>query len=373
MRQKLYVVYFNIALICFLLVGMEVAGQVLFLAWKGYPLYESDRHLISHENPPVFELHPYLVGRLRGNARFEHDGRVITTTPEHTRWTGADLTDTAAVRIAVVGGSTTFGSGVSDSASWPARLQALLGPGYAVVNFGMPGFSSGEAVIQMALVVPESRPDVVVFFEGWNDLHNEHDSALGPDYFNHGVRQYSNLNIQRPEAPGLFARLSQVSAIVRLAAVGANWLRGPEPAEPPSAAPAVKTLRSDPDSFVERIYRRNLRTLHLLAGASGAYALFVPQVMDTSRLVSDTAAWWTPQIRNNAVPVLIHRLNLILGGACDDDRDRCAVFTGALEYPWTPADFIDEGHFSPQGNERFAELLAGEIRRVAGSPAGGSP
>lgn len=363
MRQKLLLVYFNISLLCVLLVGLELTGQVVFYLWKGYPVYESDRHLVSHADAQPFELHPFLIGRLRGAARFMERGNAVSSTSIHTRWTGAP--DSAAVRIAVVGGSTTFGAGVTDSATWPARLQALLGPGYAVTNYGMPGFSSAEGVIQTALLVPESRPGLVVIYEGWNDLHNFHDSALGPDYYSHGLRQYSNLDIQRPQPAGLLAKLVEISAVCRLAWVAANSLaphRGGAPAPP---AELTSAPDSSPDPFVERIYRRNLGSMRALAEQAGAYVLFIPQVMDSSRMSGEASGFWTPHIRNSAMPALLRRMNGILAESCPERDLRCAVLDMPSARTWHSGDFIDEGHFSPEGNDAFARVLAAWVTDAA--------
>lgn len=45
------------------------------------------------------------------------------------------------IRVACVGDSITFGSKIAGRKvnCWPARLQAMLGPGYRVGNFGVPG------------------------------------------------------------------------------------------------------------------------------------------------------------------------------------------------------------------------------------------
>ncbi len=218
MRQKLVVLYFNVALFCVLLVAGELIGQVLFFLLKGYPVYQStygDNRLNWHRR--LLEQHPYLVGRLRSNVRIEEDGKVVTTTAAHTRWTGASSDARNAIRIAVIGGSTTFGAGVSDSETWAAQLQNLLGPRYHVTNFGLLGYSSAEAIIQMALIVPESRPDIVVLYEGWNDIRNYHETDLSPDYYGHGTRQFTTLNIAHSQQEPLLVRLATISAICRLA------------------------------------------------------------------------------------------------------------------------------------------------------------
>lgn len=84
----------------------------------------------------------------------------ITSTDIHTRWTEAPADDQNVISVAVLGGSTTFGTRVTDADSWPALLQDMLGDGYAVTNYGVSGYSTAEAIIQMALIVPETEPNV---------------------------------------------------------------------------------------------------------------------------------------------------------------------------------------------------------------------
>jgi len=255
MRKTLELIFFNVALICVLLVGMELLGQVGFYLWKGYPVFRAS----EHSAPGLIERHPYLVGRLRESVRVTEKGKTVTSTPFHTRWTGAP-NNPAAIRVAVVGGSTTFGAGVTDTDSWPARLQGILGPNYAVTNFGMLGYSTAEGVIQMALLVPEVHPDIIVFYEGWNDIRSYHDPAPSPDYYSHGMAQYTTLQLPPPTLPPLRQRLADVSAIWRLAVVASKAVPGGKVDSSAVHGPTYAT----PDTFVDRIFQRNLETLKVL-------------------------------------------------------------------------------------------------------------
>lgn len=53
----------------------------------------------------------------------------------------ATLMGSAQVRVACIGNSITYGSGIQDREhdTYPAQLQAMLGKGYAVENFGVSG------------------------------------------------------------------------------------------------------------------------------------------------------------------------------------------------------------------------------------------
>src|SRR5215475_8257211 len=99
MRKALVLIYHNVALLCVLLFFLEAAGQLAFYLLKGYPVFRTP----AQEDQKVLEAHPYLVGRLKRNARVEDKGNIVTTTAIHTRWTGAPP-DSTAIRVAVVGG-----------------------------------------------------------------------------------------------------------------------------------------------------------------------------------------------------------------------------------------------------------------------------
>ena len=67
---------------CILFV-LEIFGQVGFYLRHGRFLFRQSVEVAEHE--PVFETHPYLVGRLRSNISVEQNGVTITTTDHYTR------------------------------------------------------------------------------------------------------------------------------------------------------------------------------------------------------------------------------------------------------------------------------------------------
>lgn len=62
MKKKLTILYFNVALFCVLIVVTEISGQLVYFFVQGYPVFERYKHRLHGE---IFEIHPYLVGRLR--------------------------------------------------------------------------------------------------------------------------------------------------------------------------------------------------------------------------------------------------------------------------------------------------------------------
>ena len=347
--------YHIIAITLIIILLMEFTGQIIYYKKNGHTLMEFNGY------NRVFELHPYLAGRMKSSieAKDKSSGKVISSTTNHTRWTGAGKEIDDKTRVAVLGGSTTFGTGVTDKDSWTAILQNMLGGEYAVINYGVPGYSTAEAIIQMGLIVPEIRPNIVIYYEGWNDIRNYHDDNIGEDYFNHGMKQYGNLGIpsQRSTPKSGLEKLSEVSVImneVRKLAIKTF------PKDKPKSS--KDKVRSDPDPFIDRIYLRNLKTLKMLAENINADAIFVPQILNYSSFVKDgISRGWSPYIEDSAMPRLLDRFNLILNDACQVSETECVVVNEVKNEAWSPEDFVDDGHFNKIGGKKFASLLANVI------------
>jgi lysophospholipase L1-like esterase len=88
------------------------------------------------------------------------------------------------LRLAVLGGATAFGAFVKDEQTFPAVLQELLQrtPARAsvhassskveVINAAVPGYVSTQELIALHLKVLPLTPDVVIIFDGLNDIFN---------------------------------------------------------------------------------------------------------------------------------------------------------------------------------------------------------
>jgi hypothetical protein len=65
-------------------------------------------------------------------------------------------------RVVIVGDSFTFGEGVGDDETYPARLQARLGPGVEVINLGVHGYGHDQMLIHLREEGLRYQPDLVV-------------------------------------------------------------------------------------------------------------------------------------------------------------------------------------------------------------------
>lgn len=71
-----------------------------------------------------------------------------------------------AFRVMTLGCSTTFGWGVDDAESYPARLEAILNEGghkVEVINGGQPGYTSFQGLWLWEKALAKYAPDVVIF------------------------------------------------------------------------------------------------------------------------------------------------------------------------------------------------------------------
>jgi lysophospholipase L1-like esterase len=92
------------------------------------------------------------------------------------------------IRIIAVGGSTTFDGNTSgDSSAWPARLErelnatlaGRLGRRFEVLNAGVPGYAVFDDLVRLEFELFRFHPDVIILYQGHNDLFYALGSAGG--------------------------------------------------------------------------------------------------------------------------------------------------------------------------------------------------
>jgi len=263
----------------------------------------------------------------------------------------------ARLRIAAVGGSTTYDVGVGDDQTWVHKFGKLLPPDFQTANFGVQGHSSAEHLTLTNLVLSDYRPDVILYFMGWNDLRSSHTPDLAGDYPYHQRSLYRSLLI---DCPFSFTATGSVVKVL------ANQLY-PNSLLNAVQAKKATTVSAEIDPQALAIYRRNIHLIAAAARAIGAEPIFVPQVPNESAAVGSAPHWWTPTIPTEAIPRFIRAYNDVLIQTAHEEG--AVVVPEVLDQPWPSADFMDFAHFNDAGTTKFAatlhRALAGHLQEIA--------
>jgi lysophospholipase L1-like esterase len=135
--------------------------------------------------PRLYQPDASLFWRLRPGARLEVENQVYQTRTRPQTWRieidaegrrgapGAG-SESASPLVAALGDSCTFGFRVSEGETYPAQLEADLRahgmPRAAVLNYGVPGYTSFQGRRLLMEVLGRRRPDFVLLAFGANDL-----------------------------------------------------------------------------------------------------------------------------------------------------------------------------------------------------------
>lgn len=298
-----------------------------------------------------FKSHALLQARPIPSLSVEVTGNQVSHSSEATRGRDHDPAELARKSvIAVFGGSATYDIAVGDDDTWPNQLERQLGPAnFAVINHGVPGYSTVEHLVQTAFYqdafgVP---PKCALYFIGWNDIRNAHIDGIDPGYARFHLRsQLDGLQV-RPFGGSYRSTSPFATLIVRSVS---NWL---ETVRPPRRISGEPKAGSDP--VLEAFYLRNVRSISMINRGRGIRTIWVGQILNLAVLDDDEVYGWLPLVRNKDVWPLLSRFNKLLTGEALALGD---VYVDARPDHFSSDDFRDNGHFLESGSLKLARLLA---------------
>lgn len=192
------------------------------------------------------------------------------------------------LRVVCLGGSSTYGEGVSDNEhTWPAKLESLLSSAtsegqYEVINLGVPGYSSFESLGRFAFMGLELKPDVVVIYHSMADVRSALSEEPTPDNTHY-----------RANWPTTYqADMDRLFAVSRSFSLIRSYLQE-EPEEKLTGRASrtfVGSARTGSDLPSVRgftNFQRNLRGTIALAQSIGAEVILVSQAVDQRDLQSN--------------------------------------------------------------------------------------
>ncbi len=260
-------------------------------------------------------------------------------------------------RILCVGGSTTFGSGVSeDHATYPARMQEHLnqlapeGLRYEVGNCGVNGYGTVENLIYLALELVELDPDAILVYQAANDARGIQARGFAPDY-SHFRRAW------------VLSELVPFDEwMVRHVRLYAWATRGLDPEEQAGAlanplfVPGFRDLHQPSHQGVAPegldVFFRNLRHIALIARANGILPVFCTFAVCAERQREDGEHFLDTIAAINArLPAFAAEGDVPLLRIAEQLDGKCELFD-------------DWMHFGDEGSDAHGRAAAEEARRL---------
>jgi hypothetical protein len=152
--------------------GEAVNGTVLLpKKWDNIASYFRENSTLR-SNPYPYMVYDDLMGWTIGPNRRSADSLYASSSEgmraQHENVSFAE--STGKTRIALVGDSYTFGEEVAYEQTWGYCLEKALGPGFQVLNFGVPAYGVDQAYLRFEKDVRMWKPKIVIFGFIGNDL-----------------------------------------------------------------------------------------------------------------------------------------------------------------------------------------------------------
>lgn len=257
------------------------------------------------------------------------------------------------LRILALGGSTTYDNALlREEDTWVYRLESKLradyGPGVEVINGGVGGYTLYENFIHYVTLLTYLQPDVVLIFSGINDVNPRMFGDLAPDYSNYRRPWRRGTNDLLPSpvpwlAPFFPYRYYYLRAVVlpaRQRSIGR---------ETQYEYPWPDTWQASLERNGPQLYGEILDNLVLLLRAQGHRVVILPQYFTPRRGRDQTFAVGVNE-HNEIDRQVAERYGLPFGAALLEPDT------------FSPADTVDNCHFSTSGAARMAELVYDLLR-----------
>ncbi|MGE5295456.1 MAG: SGNH/GDSL hydrolase family protein [Solirubrobacterales bacterium] len=283
------------------------------------------------------------------------------------------------VKIFTFGGSAMWGVGARDDftiASCLAKDLESKGVRCRVTNFGESGYVSTQEVIALMQQLRDGNvPDLVIFYDGVNDIYSAYQQQKAglPQNEFHRAQEF---NVSQPRSYESLRILCIRRSIGSLAVVrfSRNILRKVGIEVDPRAAATYDSpppsSAADREALFQQVlaaYRGNMRTVSILGEAYGFKALFYWQPTIFDKLYPTVDEQKVRQEIVGLQPYCETLCQLVqqkpfsgIDGAVF--RDMSDVFSSARQ-----PIFIDWCHVSEWGNEQVAGKMAADVVRLVGA------
>lgn len=334
---------------------------VLLVAGEGAARYLVARHM-DPEDLRIFTEHTDVKGRYRSHPRLPYVPTPGYPSHDSRGFRGEEVElakPPGRLRIACLGASTTYGHDMPWREAWPAQLEALLserGIDAEVVNAGVPGWVSLETRIGFEERVAPLAPDVVVVYQGRNELFPQSFRDYRADYSHYRDPDWDFVGTNRRHKDVFrFSRLALLLCTYRGQRFG--WEKR---LENPVYGCNVKANVPTVDEVIENLddpqrtegYRTQVESLVESARAAGARVVLCTMAFRVERFATGNI----PEDPREypALEAQVDENNEVVR----DVGQRLGVPVAETEALSSRADlFRDDCHMTPAGHRRRAEVI----------------
>lgn len=252
--------------------------------------------------------------------------------------------------IFVYGSSATYDLFVTEGKTWVERLQAELHDRFTILNFGDPGSSTTEQVIQTAFYqsLVGKRPVCAVYYVGVADIRSSHLKNLDRAYANYHLLS----RVVRRED---FWPATYSPTVLLVSDFAKNRFDSV-----PSIPVVSRDSAVDNDALLEDIFTEHIATIASINKSRGVKVVFIAQMLNSELMnrFGDEDNGWVVLLKNKEALPLQKRFNgLLRTVAINND----AEFIDPGIDSFKNDDFVDFVHFSSRGSSRFAKAIATAI------------
>ncbi len=315
------------------------------------PVYDNDPDRIAYWTEFNTAWGDHFEPYIHWN-RDEFSGRFINVDSDGVRRTVKSAPPESSQKIFMFGGSTMWGTGAPDGQTIPSYVQAMLGAGADVYNYGESAYVSAQELNALLLLLAQGHvPDVVVFYDGVNDGYaGAYSPAIPRDPHNLRLRD----SVKKPIVLEIISRSNYKKLFNLFAGKGkfGAWDEKIAPLIPQNSVGVVDA------------YEAHIRQVKALATEYGfeAYFFWQPNLFSLTRgpltsyeqmtidgesptLVSSQKAVY--EVAKKRFSNRRHENIFFLGNAFDEVQDPI---------------YIDWHHVGPNGNEIIAQAMVRSLR-----------
>lgn len=358
-----------IGIVCVLLVGLEASARTYYLFRTG----------ILTNHPEIDKSSSWRVNYARefkesGNTvwhsyvywrRKPYSGKYINIDSNGIRKTyNVTPLPEARLKIFMFGGSAMWGTGTQDDQTIPSFISKILNEkGYRdfyVTNFGESGYVSTQEVIQLMLEIKKGNvPDIVIFYDGANDVFSTFQNGIAgiPSNEDHRRREFNLLGKNVIREISFSDWLKYHSAFVKGLTNLKNRLASMY--EKPVSDGGGQIGRSEPSIPVLsettiRAYLANIELVAVLAGEFHfeTYFFWQPTIFSKAHLSSEEEKFKKSCSNTEKLYRLVDSKVRLLEDEIATFRDLQNIFSEIEE-----TVFIDCWHVEEAGNRMIADAI----------------